>query len=116
MSCRNARAGSTAAARLRICGLYADACPERRLARLFLRPIVRRSRRAWLGKEPIRGEETGDAIRDAIREDADENQRRVEGVFAELAETQPDNVSYIVLRLADDRSCTCPSTTTETTR
>ena len=35
-------------------------------------------------------------------EDADENQRRVEGVFAELAEAKPDNVSYIVLRLADD--------------
>ena len=35
-------------------------------------------------------------------EDADENQRRVEAVFAELAETRPDNVSYIVLRLADD--------------
>jgi tRNA (Thr-GGU) A37 N-methylase len=35
-------------------------------------------------------------------EAADENQRRVEGVFAELAETRPDNVSYIVLRLADD--------------
>jgi hypothetical protein len=34
--------------------------------------------------------------------DADENQRRVEGVFAELAEAKPDNVSYIVLRLADD--------------
>jgi predicted SnoaL-like aldol condensation-catalyzing enzyme len=34
--------------------------------------------------------------------DADENQRRVEGVFAELEETKPDNVSYIVLRLADD--------------
>jgi predicted SnoaL-like aldol condensation-catalyzing enzyme len=34
-------------------------------------------------------------------EAADENQRRVEGVFAELAETKPDNVSYIVLRLAD---------------
>jgi hypothetical protein len=33
---------------------------------------------------------------------ADENQRRIEGVFAELAESQPDNVSYIVLRLADD--------------
>jgi predicted SnoaL-like aldol condensation-catalyzing enzyme len=33
---------------------------------------------------------------------ADENQRRVEGVFAELAEAKPDNVSYIVLRLADD--------------
>lgn len=33
---------------------------------------------------------------------ADENQRRVEGVFAELAQTKPDNVSYIVLRLADD--------------
>ena len=35
-------------------------------------------------------------------EEADENQRRVEGVFKELAATQPDNVSYIVLRLADD--------------
>ena len=35
-------------------------------------------------------------------EDADENQRRVEGVFAELAASKPDSVSYIVLRLADD--------------
>jgi hypothetical protein len=35
-------------------------------------------------------------------EAADENQRRVEGVFADLAATKPDNVSYIVLRLADD--------------
>ena len=35
-------------------------------------------------------------------EAADENQRRVEGVFAELAVTKPENVSYIVLRLADD--------------
>jgi len=35
-------------------------------------------------------------------EDADENQRRVEGVFQELAAAQPDNVSYLVLRLADD--------------
>ena len=35
-------------------------------------------------------------------EAADENQRRVEGVFEELAVTKPDNVSYIVLRLADD--------------
>jgi hypothetical protein len=35
-------------------------------------------------------------------EAADENQRRVEGVFAELAETRPDTVSYIVLRLEDD--------------
>jgi len=33
---------------------------------------------------------------------ADENQRQVEGVFAELATTAPDNVSYLVLRLADD--------------
>jgi hypothetical protein len=33
---------------------------------------------------------------------ADENQRRVEGVFDELAVAAPDNVSYIVLRLADD--------------
>jgi hypothetical protein len=35
-------------------------------------------------------------------EAADENQQRIEGVFAELAATQPDSVSYIVLRLADD--------------
>jgi hypothetical protein len=35
-------------------------------------------------------------------EEADENQRRVEGVFEELAATRPDDVSYIVLRLADD--------------
>ncbi|HTD49195.1 MAG TPA: hypothetical protein VK771_01265 [Acidimicrobiia bacterium] len=35
-------------------------------------------------------------------EAADENQRRVEAVFAELADTKPTNVSYIVLRLADD--------------
>jgi hypothetical protein len=35
-------------------------------------------------------------------EEADENQRRVEGVFEELAATRPGDVSYIVLRLADD--------------
>jgi len=35
-------------------------------------------------------------------EAANENQRRIEGVFAELATAKPDNVSYIVLRLADD--------------
>ena len=35
-------------------------------------------------------------------EAADENQRRVEGVFDELADANPDSVSYIVLRLADD--------------
>src|SRR5438552_13753325 len=35
-------------------------------------------------------------------EAADENQRRVEAVFAELAQTRPDTVSYIVLRLEDD--------------
>lgn len=34
-------------------------------------------------------------------EAADENQRRIEAVFAELQESKPDNVSYIVLRLAD---------------
>jgi hypothetical protein len=34
--------------------------------------------------------------------DADENQRRLEAVFEGLATSQPDNVSYIVLRLADD--------------
>jgi hypothetical protein len=35
-------------------------------------------------------------------EAADENQRRVEGVFAELAATEPSNVSYLVFRLADN--------------
>lgn len=35
-------------------------------------------------------------------EAADENQRRVEGVFAELGASKPSNVSYIVLRLADN--------------
>ena len=35
-------------------------------------------------------------------EAADENQRRVERVFAELDTNKPDNVSYLVLRLADD--------------
>jgi hypothetical protein len=35
-------------------------------------------------------------------EAADENQRRVEAVFAELEVGKPDNVSYIVLRLADN--------------
>ena len=35
-------------------------------------------------------------------EAADENQRRVEAVFAELEQTRPGNVTYIVLRLADD--------------
>ena len=35
-------------------------------------------------------------------EAADENERRVKGVFEELDAAKPDNVSYIVLRLADD--------------
>ena len=35
------------------------------------------------------------------KEAADENQRRIEGVFDELKENQPDNVSYLVFRLAD---------------
>ena len=35
-------------------------------------------------------------------EAASENQRRVEGVLQELSTTKPDNVSYIVLRLADN--------------
>jgi hypothetical protein len=34
-------------------------------------------------------------------EAADENERRVEAVFDELAAAAPDNVSYFVLRLAD---------------
>ena len=33
---------------------------------------------------------------------ADENQRRIEALFEELSATRPDNVSYLVLRLADD--------------
>ena len=32
---------------------------------------------------------------------ADENQRRIEAVFEELAASKPDNVSYLVLRLED---------------
>jgi hypothetical protein len=35
-------------------------------------------------------------------QDADENQRRVEAVFAALYDTKPGNVSYLVLRLSDD--------------
>ncbi len=35
-------------------------------------------------------------------EAANENQRRIEEVFDELAAAKPDSVSYIVLRLADD--------------
>jgi hypothetical protein len=35
-------------------------------------------------------------------EAADENQRRIEVVFEELATSKPPNVSYVVLRLADD--------------
>ena len=35
-------------------------------------------------------------------EAADENQRRIEGVFEDLAANGPGTVSYIVLRLADD--------------
>lgn len=38
----------------------------------------------------------------ASAEAADENQRRIEGVFAELDRTRPATVSYLVLRLADD--------------
>ncbi len=33
---------------------------------------------------------------------ADENQRRIEAVFEELRAGAPQNVSYLVLRLADD--------------
>lgn len=32
---------------------------------------------------------------------ADENQRLVEAVFAELADTEPDGIRYATLRLAD---------------
>jgi len=35
-------------------------------------------------------------------EAADENQRRVEAVFAELEANGPETVSYLVLRLEDD--------------
>lgn len=35
-------------------------------------------------------------------EAADENQQRIEAVFTELAAADPGNVSYLVLRLADD--------------
>ena len=57
------------------------------------------------------------ALRDASpAKAADENQRRVEGVFAELAEPKPDSVSYIVLLLVDDSLCTCRSRTTAMTK
>ena len=36
------------------------------------------------------------------KDDADENQRRIEAVFEELAADAPDDVSYLVFRLADD--------------
>jgi|BarGraNGADG00212_2_1021979.scaffolds.fasta_scaffold09847_9 hypothetical protein len=51
-----------------------------------------------------------------LAEAANENQRRVEGVFDELSATRPDMVSYIVLRLEDDHLCTCHSTITAMTR
>lgn len=35
-------------------------------------------------------------------EHADENQRLVEAVFTELAETQPDGINYAAWRLADN--------------
>ena len=38
----------------------------------------------------------------ASAEAAEENQRRVEAMFAELEQTHPDNINYLVLRLADD--------------
>ena len=75
---------------------------ERRLARLFLRPIVRRSRRAWLGKEPIHGRATGHEVRHRVdRGGRREPAGASRGVFAALEETRPDDVSYLVLRLAD---------------
>jgi hypothetical protein len=36
------------------------------------------------------------------KDNADENQRRIEAVFEELSQSRPDNVSYLVLRLSDD--------------
>ena len=47
---------------------------------------------------------------------ADENQRRVEGVFAELEATTPDNVSYTSSGSPTTPSCMCHSTTTAMTR
>jgi hypothetical protein len=35
-------------------------------------------------------------------QDADENQKRIGAVFVELQDSKPQNVSYLVLRLADD--------------
>jgi hypothetical protein len=40
--------------------------------------------------------------RSASKDAADENQRRIEAVFAELVQSAPDNVTYLVFRLADD--------------
>src|SRR5262249_43508095 len=50
----------------------------------------------WMQKRLVTRYGTKDA------EAADENQRRIEAVFAQLDEDKPGNVSYIVLRLADD--------------
>ena len=50
-------------------------------------------------------------------EAADENQRRIEGVFEELAATTPDNVSYTSsFGSRMTRSCMCRSMTTARTR
>ncbi len=49
-------------------------------------------------------------------EAADENHRRVEGVFDELATAKPDSVSYIVPDSRTTPLCTCRSTTTAMTR
>lgn len=53
-------------------------------------------------QEESRAKEVGDPVRDRSSEDADENQRRIERVFADLAATRPSNVTYLVLRLADE--------------
>ncbi len=78
-------------------GIDCDAlgCPERPRARLPHEPRIG-ERNTSMQKRLV----TRYAMRSA--EAADENQRRVEGVFAELAAAKPDSVSYIVLRLADD--------------
>jgi hypothetical protein len=64
-------------------------------------PDARRRREPTIPKERSMQKRLVTRYATQSAEAADENQQRVEGVFASLAENAPDNVSYIVLRLAD---------------
>ena len=67
-----------------------------------IRPADQLRVRVSLLRKGSHAEAVGHELRNAISEAADENQRRVEAVFAELEATKPATVSYIVLRLEDD--------------